>query len=78
VTVSLEIVGAQNTDGAGSDTLTGIENLTGSSGSDVLTGDAGDNTLIGGAGNDTLDGGDGIDTASYASATSAVTVSLAD
>jgi Ca2+-binding RTX toxin-like protein len=32
---------AQNTVGAGSDTLTGIENLTGSSFNDVLTGDAG-------------------------------------
>jgi Ca2+-binding RTX toxin-like protein len=41
VTVSLAVAGAQNTVGAGSDTLTGIENLTGSSFNDVLTGDAG-------------------------------------
>jgi Ca2+-binding RTX toxin-like protein len=41
VTVSLAVAGAQNTVGAGSDTLIGIENLTGSSFNDVLTGDAG-------------------------------------
>jgi Ca2+-binding RTX toxin-like protein len=41
VTVSLAVRRAQNTVGAGSDTLTGIENLTGSSFNDVLTGDAG-------------------------------------
>src|SRR5258706_15697760 len=53
VTVSLAIAGAQNTVGAGSDTLIGLENLTGSSFNDVLTGDAGANVLDGGAGTDT-------------------------
>ena len=87
VTVSLASQGsAQDTGGAGSDTLTNIENLTGSAFDDTLTGDAnantlhglgGDDTLQGGAGNDTLDGGDGTDTASYADAASGVTVSLA-
>ncbi|KAB2863023.1 MAG: calcium-binding protein, partial [Bauldia sp.] len=86
VAVSLAITGAQNTGGAGIDTLIGIENLTGSGFDDALTGDAGNNALrggagndalIGGAGNDTLDGGSGTDTASYASAASAVAVSLA-
>jgi Ca2+-binding RTX toxin-like protein len=86
VTVSLAIAGAQNTVGAGSDTLTGFENLVGSSFNDVLTGNAsanvlsggaGDDTLDGGAGDDTLDGGAGTDTASYAAAASGVTVSLA-
>ncbi len=60
VTVNLAATGAQTT-GAGSDTLSGIENLTGSAFADVLTGDAGANRLEGGAGNDTLSGGDGDD-----------------
>ncbi|MGE5564278.1 MAG: calcium-binding protein, partial [Bacillota bacterium] len=71
VTVSLAIGGAQNTVGAGTDTLVGIENLTGSSYADTLTGDgnanlltgaAGADTLVGGSGNDTLMGGSGADT----------------
>ena len=121
VTVALSTAGAQNTGGDGTDTLSSIENLTGSSfadtlsgtagdntvsgggggdnvkgfaGNDVLNGEAGDDTLNGGAtndtlnggddndtligqdGNDTLNGGNGIDTASYAGATSGVTVGL--
>jgi len=53
------------------DTLTGIENLTGSGRADRLTGNngdnrldggAGDDRLIGGAGNDSLKGGAGADT----------------
>ena len=88
MTVSLLLQGGtQNTVGAGVDTLTGIENLIGSAFNDTLTGDAGNNVLTGGAGNDmllggagddTLDGGAGTaDTASYATAGSGVTVSLA-
>ena len=87
MTVSLAISGAQDTGGAGIDTLIGIENLTGSASTTSLTGDAnanvlsggaGNDTLDGGAGNDTLDGGAGTDTASYGdAATAAVTVSLA-
>ncbi|MBK6897645.1 MAG: type I secretion C-terminal target domain-containing protein [Alphaproteobacteria bacterium] len=86
VTVSLALTSAQNTVGAGTDTITNTENLTGSAFNDVLTGDANANTLTGNdendvleglAGNDTLDGGNGIDTASYANATAAVTVNLA-
>jgi len=70
VAVSLASTGAQNTGGAGIDTLVGIENLrgsafddalTGSDGGDVLEGLAGNDTLIGGHGNDTLVGGDGDD-----------------
>ena len=76
---------AQDTGGAGTDTLASIENLTGSAFDDTLTGDAGANVISGLAGddiltaggNDTLDGGDGTDTASYADAGSGVTVSLA-
>jgi Ca2+-binding RTX toxin-like protein len=77
VTVSLALVGAQNTVGAGSDTLTNIEGLRGSNFNDTLTGDAGNNTLDGGAGNDVLNGGTGFDYASYVSAAGGVTVSLA-
>ncbi|MEW7867117.1 type I secretion C-terminal target domain-containing protein, partial [Aeromonas diversa] len=62
VTVDLNIVGAQNTVGAGQDTLVSIENLTGSDYDDILTGDDGDNVLIGGGGQDTLTGNDGSDT----------------
>lgn len=44
------------------DTLSNIENVTGTAQSDVLIGDAGDNILEGGAGDDTLNGGEGDDT----------------
>ena len=71
VTVSLAVGVAQNTGGAGIDTLSNIENLIGSAFGDTLTGDgnanilsglAGNDTLIGGGGNDTLIGGAGADT----------------
>ena len=61
VNVDLNLLGAQNTLGAGTDTLTGIENLVGSNFNDQLTGDNGNNILIGGLGNDTLIGGGGDD-----------------
>jgi Ca2+-binding RTX toxin-like protein len=51
--------------------------LTGADGADSFAGGLGDDTLIGGEGSDFLDGGPGKDTASYASASSGVTVSLA-
>ena len=85
VTVSLAFTGPQDTVNAGFDTLTSIENLTGSSYNDTLTGSSGANVINGGggndvieggAGNDTLDGGDGIDTVSYEHASAAVTVKL--
>lgn len=44
------------------DTLIGIENVTGSSGSDVLEGDGNANVLTGGSGVDALDGKGGTDT----------------
>ncbi|HYE43945.1 MAG TPA: hypothetical protein VEA15_11175, partial [Caulobacteraceae bacterium] len=61
VTVSLALAGAQNTVGAGTDTLAGIENLIGGFGDDQLTGDGDANRLTGGAGADRLDGGAGDD-----------------
>jgi len=89
VTVDLNLQGnAQETGGANIDTLTGIENLTGSDFNDTLTGDAnanvlsggdGDDILVGGGGDDTLDGGNdgaGGDTADYSSALTAVNVDL--
>ncbi|SER19517.1 calcium-binding protein [Sphingobium sp. YR768] len=62
VTVNLSVTTAQNTGGAGTDTLISIEKLIGSAYNDILTGDSGNNTLDGGAGADTLAGGFGDDT----------------
>ena len=62
VAVSLAITAAQNTGGAGTDTLSGFENLTGSAFNDTLTGSTAANILMGLAGNDTLNGGAGADT----------------
>ncbi|MES3024700.1 MAG: M10 family metallopeptidase C-terminal domain-containing protein, partial [Pseudomonadota bacterium] len=47
--------------GSGSDTLAGIENLSGTAFDDSLTGDAGGNVLMGSGGNDVLTGGLGAD-----------------
>jgi len=63
VTVSLARQGsAQNTIGAGTDTLTNFENLTGSASNDTLTGDGNANIVNGLAGNDVLTGNGGNDT----------------
>jgi Ca2+-binding RTX toxin-like protein len=51
-----------NATGVGSDTLTAIENLTGSSANDTLTGNSNPNQLSGSGGNDTERGGGGNDT----------------
>jgi VCBS repeat-containing protein len=61
VTVDLNLLTAQNTFGAGTDTLTGIENLTGSNFNDSLTGDNNSNIINGGLGDDILKGGGGDD-----------------
>lgn len=61
VTVSLAVSASQRTGGAGSDTLTGIENLIGSGFADTLTGSSTANVLTGGAGADRLTGGGGAD-----------------
>lgn len=85
VFVNLAIATAQNTSGAGSDTLSQFENLIGSAHNDTLTGDsaanslnggAGDDLLIGGVGADALIGGIGTDTVSYASAGSNIIMTL--
>ena len=76
VTVNLTVTTTQSTGGAGTDTLSSIENLTGGAFNDTLTGDGGNNILVGGLGNDILNGGAGNDTVSYADATAAVAVNL--
>ena len=53
VTARLTLARAQDTLGAGTDTLVAIENLAGSAFDDRLTGSAARNVLDGGAGNDT-------------------------
>ena len=79
VTVNLNVQGvAQNTGGAGLDTLVSIENLIGTNFNDTLTGNGAKNVLSGLGGDDTLDGRGGIDTASYATALAGVAVSLLD
>lgn len=91
VTVSLALQGAaQDTVSAGTDTLSGFQNLQGSAFNDVLTGDTAENTLSGGTGDDTLnpganaggavdllDGGAGTDTASFTGYIAGVTATLA-
>jgi serralysin len=62
VTVNLSKTSAQATGGAGSDKISGFENLTGSNFSDVLTGSTGANVIYGLDGNDNISGGNGNDT----------------
>ena len=59
--VSLATIIPQATIGAGTDTLVGFKNLTGSAFDDVLTGSLRPNTLNGLDGNDQLSGGSGND-----------------
>ncbi|MCC7425492.1 MAG: S8 family serine peptidase [Alphaproteobacteria bacterium] len=61
VTVSLAVAGPQDTGGAGTDTLNGIERLYGSAHNDSFTGDGGANEIVAFAGDDWLDGGAGAD-----------------
>lgn len=70
VTVDLNMIGQQNTGGAGLDTLVGIENINATNFDDILIGNVSNNKLLGKGGddfldglfgNDTLDGGDGND-----------------
>jgi Ca2+-binding RTX toxin-like protein len=86
VTVDIAAVGAQQTFGAGTDTLLGFENLIGSKFNDtlrgngqanILTGDTGNDILSGRGGADTLNGGAGTDTADYGTASAGIQVDLA-
>ncbi len=62
VRVDLSKMGvAQNTLGAGNDTLKNFEGLKGSAFNDVLTGDANANSISGGKGDDVITGGKGAD-----------------
>ncbi|WP_376094559.1 hypothetical protein ACE7GA_01375 [Roseomonas sp. CCTCC AB2023176] len=61
VSVNLTTSTAQNTGGAGTDLITGVENAVGSAHADTLTGTNGANLLDGGAGADSLVGGLGDD-----------------
>ena len=78
VTVSLLTQGiAQNTGGAGFDTLINIESLRGSAFGDTLTSNGFNSVLEGGPGNDTLIGQvGGNETVSYEHATGPVTIDL--
>lgn len=67
VTVNLSSTKAQKTIGAGTDKLSGFENITGSGFNDNLIGTSGNNALHGGAGNDLLNGGNGSDTFDFSS-----------
>ncbi|BCW90364.1 hypothetical protein sos41_35320 [Alphaproteobacteria bacterium SO-S41] len=69
VSVDLNLQGQAQDTRFGFDTLTGIENLIGSSNADTLIGDSGANMLTGGGGADVLTGGGGIDAFRYTSAT---------
>lgn len=61
VGVNLGIASAQNTTGAGVDTIVNFENILGSAYGDSLTGDGAANLIDGGAGGDLLAGGGGND-----------------
>ena len=78
VTVSLLLQGAaQDTVGAGFDTLLNIENLRGSAFDDTLTSNGFNSVIEGGCGNDTLIGAEGgNETVSYEHASAAVIVDL--
>jgi Ca2+-binding RTX toxin-like protein len=86
VVVDLSNAAAQNTMGAGTDTLATVEDVTGSAFDDVLGGDsvanvlrgaAGDDQLFATAGGDTLDGGANEDLADFSNAVAGVTIDLA-
>ncbi|MDD2950190.1 MAG: calcium-binding protein [Sulfuricurvum sp.] len=89
ITINLILATAQNTGGAGIDTILNFENLTGSNYNDTLRGNDLGNTILGLSGNDTIfasagtasdvyDGGDGIDSISFYYAGNGVNVNLSN
>ena len=60
--VTIDLTTNRATGAAGSDTLSGIENVLTGAGNDSILGDSLANFLMGDAGNDTLSGGAGNDT----------------
>jgi Ca2+-binding RTX toxin-like protein len=74
VAVNLANTGAQNTGGAGTDTVLNFENLSGSDFNDTLVGNSGGNVLKGGAGFDKLTGGAGADSFIFSSKTGSDTI----
>ncbi len=62
VTVNLGLSTAQNTVGAGIDTVIAFENLIGTAKADRLLGDGTNNIIEGGDGDDFINGGGGVDT----------------
>jgi Ca2+-binding RTX toxin-like protein len=59
--VTINLTTGAGSGGAGTETLTGVENVTGTTFADTLTGDGNANILRGGGGVDTLNGGGGAD-----------------
>jgi Ca2+-binding RTX toxin-like protein len=79
VTVNLSLAGAQNTGGAGTDTLININHLRGSNFNDVLTGSdatAYAESFNGGAGVDVIDGRGGRDQVRYDTGTKGAVVDM--
>lgn len=77
VTIDLNLEAQSSGGHAAGDILIDVENVIGTSAKDRLIGNSLNNILEGGSGADVITGGGGFDTASYAGATSAVTVNLA-
>lgn len=65
VSINLGSGGAQGVGGGSTVTLSSIENVIGSAGTDTLVGDTGANSLTGGSGDDSLAGSDGDDQFRY-------------
>ncbi|HBJ36744.1 MAG TPA: hypothetical protein DDZ51_18710, partial [Planctomycetaceae bacterium] len=77
VTVNLGITTSQNTSGAGTDTISNFQNLTGSTHNDTLIGSSGNNVIDGGAGDDRIFGdGQLITNGNFVGATAMATTTL--
>ncbi|QJP16088.1 calcium-binding protein [Starkeya sp. ORNL1] len=74
--VGIDLLNGLTSGAATGDTLTAIENLTGSAFNDILVGDTGNNTLAGLGGADALVGQGGFDTADYSASEAGVNIVL--